>query len=92
MTSPTPNGASKAPRKSVKLFTLDKTILMDVASVAPHEQGILIEGKVMGTMPMKVVLKPDELRAALKFVTPGLIWKILKMLFSRGKSNAGGKR
>jgi hypothetical protein len=31
MTSPAPNGASKVPRKSVKLFTLDKTILMDVA-------------------------------------------------------------
>ncbi|MDF0491079.1 hypothetical protein PX699_22820 [Sphingobium sp. H39-3-25] len=83
MTSSVTDGGAKAAKNSVKLFTLDKTILMDVASVAPHEQGIVIEGKIMGTMPMKVVLRPEELRAALKFVTPGLIWTLVKMLFRR---------
>jgi hypothetical protein len=67
----------------MKFFTLDRTILMDVASVAPHEQGVMIEGKIMGTMPMKVILRPEELRAGLKLLTPGLVWTIVKMLFGR---------
>jgi hypothetical protein len=67
----------------MKLFTLDKTILMDVASVKTHEQGVLIEGKIMGTMPMKVILRPEELRAGFKFLTPGLIWTVIKMLFRK---------
>ncbi|MHC8378414.1 hypothetical protein ACYZT3_21145 [Pseudomonas sp. MDT1-16] len=67
----------------MKLFTLDKTILMDVTAVRKHEQGILIEGKIMGTMPMKTVLRPEELRSALKFASPGLIWTLLTMLFRK---------
>jgi hypothetical protein len=67
----------------MKFFTLDKTILMDVGSVVPHDQGVIIEGKIMGTMPMKVILRPEELRAGLRFLTPGLVWTMVKMLFRR---------
>jgi hypothetical protein len=75
--------AAPTAKNSVKLFTLDKTILMDVTGVSPHQQGVLIEGKVMGTMPMKVVLRPEQLRAGLKFLTPGLIWAVITMLFRK---------
>ncbi|MBB3273886.1 hypothetical protein FHW75_005099 [Pseudomonas sp. OG7] len=67
----------------MKLFTLDKTILMDLSTVTPHDQGILIEGKIMGTMPMKVILRPEELRSGLKLVSPRLIFSLLSMLFRK---------
>ncbi|NWL22162.1 MULTISPECIES: hypothetical protein [Pseudomonas] len=67
----------------MKLFTLDKTILMDLSTVTPHDQGILIEGKIMGTMPMKVVLRPEELRTGLKLISPRLIFALLAMLFRK---------
>lgn len=67
----------------MKFFTLDKTILMDLSTVIPHEQGILIEGKIMGTMPMKVVLRPEELRTGLKLISPRLIFALLSMLFRK---------
>lgn len=71
----------------MKLFTLDKTILMDLSTVTPHDQGILIEGKIMGTMPMKVILRPEELRTGLKLISPRLIFAILSMLFRKSSQH-----
>lgn len=67
----------------MKFYTLDNTVLMDISNVTPHERGIVIEGKIMGTMPMKVLLKPEQLREGVKFVSLKLILTGLKMLFSR---------
>ncbi len=65
----------------MKLDTIDKTILIDIAKVGPHEQGVVIEGKIMGTMPMKAVLRPTELRAGLKLITPQLLWRLTTNAF-----------
>lgn len=67
----------------MKLFTPEKTPLLDVASVEPHPDGILIQGKIMGTMPMKAILRPEELRAGLRFLGPRLILTVIAMLFRR---------
>jgi hypothetical protein len=64
----------------MKFYTMDKTVLMDVSKVSTHKDGIVIEGKIMGTMPMKAVLRPEELRAGMRFVSLTLIWLGLKML------------
>jgi hypothetical protein len=66
---------------SMKFYSPDKTVLMEIASVKPHPNGVLIEGKIMGTMPMKAVLKPAEIRAGFRFLSPRLIWTLLTMLF-----------
>lgn len=64
----------------MKFYTTDKTVLMDVTKVATHAEGIILEGKIMGTMPMKAILRPSELRAGMRFVSLKLIWLALKML------------
>jgi hypothetical protein len=69
----------------MKFFTPEKTDLIEVTAVRPHPDGLLIEGKIMGAMPMKAVLRPRELRAGLRFLTPQTIWTLLRMLFSRGQ-------
>lgn len=68
----------------MKFYTPEKTDLIDVTAVRPHPDGLLIEGKIMGAMPMKAVLRPHELRAGLRFLTPRTIWSLLRMLLSRG--------
>ena len=65
----------------MKLYTPEKSILLDVTSVQSHAQGILVSGKIMGTMPMKAILRPEELRAGLRLLTFGLFFTLLSMLF-----------
>lgn len=68
----------------MKLYTPDKTELLVVTRIQPDKDGLLIEGKIMGAMPMKAVLRPEELRRGLRFATPRLVFTLLAMLFRRG--------
>jgi hypothetical protein len=65
----------------MKLYKPEKTVLLDVTSVQPHAQGILVSGKIMGTMSMKAILRPEELRAGFRFLTLRLFFTLLSMLF-----------
>jgi hypothetical protein len=69
----------------MKIFSPDNNVLMEIVSVTPHSKGILIEGKIMGTMPMKAVLKPAELRAGFRLFSFKLIWTLFIMLFSANR-------
>ncbi len=69
----------------MKFYTPEKTDLIDVTAVRPHPDGLLIEGMIMGAMPMKAVLRPRELRAGLRFLTAPTIWTVFRMLFTRGQ-------
>jgi hypothetical protein len=68
----------------MKLYTPEKTVLMDVTAIKDHPDGLLIEGKIMGAMPMKAILRADQLRAGRSLVTWRLIRKAIGM-FLRGK-------
>ena len=50
----------------MNLCSPDESLLMDVVIIREHPKGIVPEGKIMGAMPMKAVLRPKELRAAFK--------------------------
>jgi hypothetical protein len=71
----------------MQLFTPDNSPLLDIASIEPHPDGILIQGKIMGAMPMKAVLRPEELRRGLRFLGPRLLLTLLAMMFRRQRSN-----
>jgi hypothetical protein len=64
----------------MKLYTPEKSELLRVTSVEPHPDGVLIHGRIMGTMPMKAVLRPEDLRSGFSFLTPRLAWTLLTML------------
>lgn len=68
----------------MKFYTPDKTVLMDISAVKPHPDGVLIEGRIMGAMPMKAVLRAGELRGGLRLLSVKLCWRLLGMLL-RGK-------
>ncbi len=67
----------------MKLFTPDKTELLVVTAVTPHAEGLLIEGKIMGAMPMKAVLRPSELRKFLRLLSFRTVVALVVMLLKR---------
>jgi hypothetical protein len=65
----------------VKLYTPEKSVLLDVISVQPHSDGVLVTGKIMGTMPMKAIVRPEELRAGFRLLNVKLFLTLVSMLF-----------
>jgi hypothetical protein len=65
----------------MKLYTPEKNVLLDVTAVQPHPEGILVTGKIMGTMPMKAIVRPEELRAGFRLLNVKLFLTLASMLF-----------
>jgi len=67
----------------MKLYTKDKTELMDVGAVERDGNALLIKGKIFGTMPMTARLSPAEARRGLCLLNPRLVLFLLTFLFRR---------
>jgi len=67
----------------MKFVTPDKTDLIVIEAVRPHQEGLEIEGTIMGAMPMKAVLTPAELRRGFRFLNLRTIFALIGMLFRR---------
>lgn len=68
----------------MKIFTSDGGELMTVSKIERKGDELVIKGKAFGTMPMNARLKPEEARAALKLLTPGLILFLITLPFRKG--------
>jgi hypothetical protein len=68
----------------VKLHSTDGSELLTIHSLERDGNSLIIKGKVFGAMPMNARLKPDAARAALKLLTPRLIFFLLTLPFRRG--------
>jgi hypothetical protein len=69
----------------MELYTVDNTSLMSVKTLKPEGNNLLIEGKIMGAMPVRAVLTPDQARAALKLMDFKTILFLLTILFRPGQ-------
>jgi hypothetical protein len=67
----------------MKLYTADKTELMDVGAVEREGNALLIKGKIFGTMPMTARLSPAEARRGLRLLNLRLVLFLLSFLFRR---------
>ena len=67
----------------MRFFTPEGGELIEIMNVAPERNRVVIQGKIMGAMPMKAVLTPEQLRQGFKFLTPQLVFTIIAMLFRR---------
>ena len=65
----------------MKLLTPERGELMQVTEIRPLGTGLLIQGKIMGAMPMKAVLLPSQMRAGFRLLTLRTIWTLCVMLF-----------
>lgn len=69
----------------MKLYSADRSELMTVSALERDGDALVIRGKVFGAMPMAARLKPSEARAALKLLTPSLLWFLLTLPFRKGE-------
>jgi hypothetical protein len=69
----------------VKLTSSDGGELMAVSALERDGNQLVIRGKVFGAMPLDARMGPDAARAALKLLTPGLVWFLLTLPFRRNK-------
>ena len=67
----------------MKLTSVDGAELMQVSGLQRDGNQLLIRGKVFGAMPLDARLGPAAARAALKLLTPGLVWFLLTLPFRR---------
>jgi hypothetical protein len=68
----------------MKIYAADRSELMEVTRIERDGDDLVLKGKVFGTMPMSARLRPEEARAALKLLSPKLIWFLVTMPFRRG--------
>ena len=73
----------------MKLYSPDKSMLMEVRTIREHPDGLMVEGKIMGAMPMKAVLRPEEMRAALGLLSFRIVFRAIRMLLKPGKRPKG---
>ena len=69
----------------MKIYAADKSELMQVSKIERDGSDLVLKGKVFGTMPMSATLTPDNARAFIKLLTPGLVWFLLTLPFRKGK-------
>jgi hypothetical protein len=70
----------------MKLQSADGSELLAVSALERDGNRLVIRGKVFGAMPLDARLGPDAARAALKLMTPGLVWFLLTLPFRREHS------
>ncbi|MBO9574994.1 MAG: hypothetical protein J7494_04610 [Sphingobium sp.] len=76
----------------MKIRNSDGGELMTVTKIERKGNDLVLKGKAFGTMPMNARLSPEEARAALKLLTPSILFFLLTLPFRRsdtpkGKSN-----
>ncbi|MEO0032131.1 MAG: hypothetical protein RIS94_1889 [Pseudomonadota bacterium] len=69
----------------MELFTKDNDSLMTVERLSADGNDLLIEGQIMGTLPVRAVLTPDQARSALKLLDFKTILFLLTLLFRPGR-------
>ena len=67
----------------MKIYSADKSELMDVASIERKGNDLVLKGKVFGTMPMSATLTPDQARAAFKLLSFKLILFLVTLPFRK---------
>jgi hypothetical protein len=65
----------------MKIYTTDNSELMAISSIRPQGRNLVVDGTIMGAMPVRAVVKPAEVRAALKLMSMRTLFHAALMLF-----------
>jgi len=65
----------------MKLYMTDNSDLMEILKIYPENDNLIVEGTIMGAMPVRAVVKPAEIRSALRLMSAKTKMKALSMLF-----------
>lgn len=67
----------------MKLFTPEGDELMDIAALRRVGDDLVIDGKIMGSMPTQAVLRPEEARKMFGLLKVGMLPFLGTFLFRR---------
>lgn len=67
----------------MKIMSPDKSELMEISSIYQDAGNLVISGKIMGSLPMKAVIRPQDARNGLRFLNLKLILFLSTFLFRR---------
>jgi hypothetical protein len=65
----------------MKLYVIDNSEMMEIKNIYREGDNIVVEGTIMGAMPIRSVVKPAEIRRALKMMSVGTLVFAASMLF-----------
>ncbi len=68
----------------MKIFNTDGSILMEIKAVERNGNNIEFRGTVMGAMPVKGRLTPQEARAVFKLIKTPSLWLFFLTFLFRG--------
>ena len=53
----------------MQLYSNDKSVLMEISTIERDGRELVVQGKVLGTMPMTARLTPQQCREGLKLLS-----------------------
>jgi hypothetical protein len=65
----------------MKIHTPDKSELFEVTTIEHSGGNLIVSGKIMGSMPMKAVIRPTDARQGLKMIRFRTYLFLLTFLF-----------
>ncbi|GLJ00731.1 hypothetical protein [Sphingobium sp. BS19] len=70
-------------KKSINIYAPDKSNLMEIATLEAKDGNLVIKGKIMGSMPMTAVVRPEEARKVVSLLNWKLVLFLLGFLFRK---------
>lgn len=71
--------------ETMKLYAFDNSDLMEVSKIYPDGNNLVIEGTIMGAMPIRAIIKPAEVRKASALMNAKTKLHAAKMMFKRSR-------
>lgn len=71
----------------MKIYSADKSELMDVTAIERKGNDLVLKGKVFGTMPMAATLTPEQARAAFRLLSFRLALFLITLPFRKSKAS-----
>jgi hypothetical protein len=65
----------------MKIYTSDKSELMDIEALERDGNLLVIKCKAFGTMPITAVVRPGDARQGLRLLNFKIVWFLLTFLF-----------
>jgi hypothetical protein len=65
----------------MRLYSTDNSELMEISLIRGAGTNLLVEGTIMGAIPIRAIVKPAELRRAMRLMSARTKWHAFLMLF-----------